>query len=731
MQPNTLRGPVGWMVVGAVLLLGSAGCDRGRTAPVGFELAFDPASLDLGPRSVGAREAHVVRLDNRGRAGVGVHFELTPGPIAAADLPGSLAPGLTPVTLVFAPTAPGSFEQRLVARSGDEEAILTLRSVARMPPECPQAPDCRTVRYDLETESCVQSVSADGTACGDTNLCLMGGACREGVCLGEAVVCDDQNACTIDVCRPQLGCEFLPGPPCPSSGACDRGVCDPAVGCTVAPVADGTPCVGGRTDCDVVDVCFNGTCQERPSPANTICAEASPCQGPGRCEGNTCVRPPATVLTADWSLDGRGTGGAPRIALHDLWMDADGEVSLEGWPAEQPLLRASSPDPVWGFTSSRRCLGWDGRPVCSDFPFTAAVSRIHPQTGDPLWTFALDPAAAGLEGYFSTIDGLVFVTRLATLSSDRLLALYEGFHPDAVNNLDGRRRYAVVVLDAQGQLVRVTRIEDPLLDRVDHPHPFGVAADALGNVYLCFSPSQEVPGSNGVVAGRPSLFIGLSRNGQERWRAHHDFIGGELAVADGILYPERAEQAFSAVDGRALATMPGGKLVVGDGSAVTFSAPGAPLQLEGRVVPSLAPAWRHPIPGGHVVNSPLLALARWTPRAGVDRTVVISQLVRTGPVAVPDVLLGVEAQSGKQAFLCPIQAPAGGPLGPAQRLHSAGGFVAMMEGATPTGDDPPFADSAARFTRWRLPTVQTPVAPWSGEFGGYDHDHQEEPPVLP
>lgn len=731
MQSNVLRSPLAWMVACSVLLLACDGCDRGQTVPLNFELAWEPATLDLGPRSVGAREDHVVRLDNRGRANVPVTFELTPGPVEALELPTSVAPGLTPLNLVFAPTAPGTFEQRLRVRSGEREATLVIRALARTPPTCPEPPDCRSVRFDLEREACVQDVEADGTACGEANLCLKEGACREGVCLGQAVTCDDQDACTIDVCRPLLGCEFLPGPPCPSSGTCDRGVCDPAVGCTVAPVADGTPCVGGRTDCDVVDVCFNGACQERPSPANTICAEASPCQGPGHCEGTTCVRPPPTVLASDWSLDGRGIGGGSVLALHDLWMDADGEVSLEGWPSEQPLLRASSPSPVWGFTSSRRCLGWDGRPVCSDFPFTAAVSRIDPQTGDPLWTFDPDRAAPELEGYFSTIGGLVFVTRLATLSSDRLLALYEGYHPDAANNLDGRRRYAVVVLDAQGQLVRVTRIEDPLLERTDHPHPFGVAADALGNVYLCFSPSREIPGSNGVMAGSPSLFIGLSRNGQERWRAHHDFIGGELAIANGILYPERAEQAFSAVDGRALASMPGGKLVVGDGTAVTFSAPGSSAQLEGRTVPSLRLAWTHPLPGGFVMNSPLLALARWTPRPGVDRAVVISQLVRTGPVSVPDALLGVEAQSGKQAFLCPIQAPAGGSLRSAQRLHSAGGFVAMMEGATPTGDDPPFANSAARFTRWALPTLQTPVAPWSGEFGGYDHDHQEEPLPLP
>lgn len=727
-----LKGPLTWMLACSALLVAGAGCDRGRTTPLTFELAFDPPEVSVGPRSLGASEALEVRVDNRGRASVAVAFALTEGPIGAVDLPASLPPGLSPLTLRFAPTVEGSFEQRLTVRSGDREAVLVLRSTARAVPACPAPADCRTARYDVELEACVAAVDPDGTPCGEANLCLQEGACHAGVCLGQAVICEDDNACTVDVCRPLLGCEFLPGPPCPSSGTCDVGVCDPEVGCQVAPVADGTPCVGGRTDCDVVDVCFNGACEARPSPVNTICAEASPCQGAGHCEGTTCVRPPPTVLTADWSLDGRGVaGGEPVLALHDLWMEDDGEVSLEGWPTEQPLLRASSPTPVRGFTSSRRCLGWDGRPVCSDFPYTAAVSRIQPATGDPVWTFGLDLEASGLAGYFSTVNGWVFVTRLATLSSDRLLALYESYHPDATASEDGRRRYAAVVLDAQGSLVRVTKLEDPLLERDDHPHPFGVAADAQGNLYLCFSASDSIPGENGVMAGRPSLFIGLSRNGQERWRAHHDFIGGELAVANGILYPERAEQAFSAVDGRALASMPGGKLVVGDGVAVTFSSPQTTPSLEGRGVPSLAPSWSQPIPAGYVLNSPLLALARWTPRPGVDRSVVISQLVRTGPVSVPDALLGLEAQTGKQAFLCPIQAPAGGALGSAQRLHAAGGYVAMMEGARSTGDDPPYANSGARFTRWLLPTLQTPVAPWSGAFGGYDHDHQEEPPVLP
>lgn len=726
-----------WFSALAVLSLALSacgGCGGGGTVTAEGEVVLRPETLDFGLRSVGAQAEQGAEVENLGRATVGVTWELEPGPFAVEALPGTLAPGAHALRVRYAPTVPGTFERTLVVRVGGEEAgRLVLRAQAREVPTCVAPGVCRTARFDVQAEQCVESLEADGTTCETDNLCLLDAVCRQGECLGRARVCDDQNACTVDVCRPLIGCEFLPGPPCAAEGPCSRGFCDPEIGCTEEPVDDGTPCVGGRTTCEVMDVCFGGLCREEPTPnpSTVVCAEATPCQGEGRCQGTTCVQPPPVVLGPDWTLDARGDPGNPATerGLHDLWMDEDGAVSLEGWPFGLPIFRASEPTGgVTGFTTSRRCLGWDGRPVCSDYPLDAAVSLILADSGDPLWTFQLTATTPGVEGYFSAVPGLTFVTRLATLASDRLLAIYEGYHPEATSGTDNRRRYAAVVLDAQGRLVRATRLQDPLLERTDHPHPFGVAADALGNVYLSFSPSMARQGQDGVIAGSPTLLLSISREGQERWRLQHDVQGGELAVAEGVLYPERSVRAFSALDGSVVAPLDHhNPTVVGGGHAIVADDQGG---LVARRSPTLEPGWTSPLPPGMGGASPILTLARWQPRPAVDRTVVLQQLVPSNAVGGSS-LLGVDAQTGQRAFLCPLLQPSGQPLAPAQRFHSAGGFLALMDLARPAGDDPPFASSSARFTRYPLPTLATPQAPWAGRFGGYDHDHQEDVAPLP
>ena len=411
-------------------------------------------------------------------------------------------------------------------------------------------------------------------------------------------------------------------------------------------------------------------------------------------------------------------------------MDENGAVSLEGWPFGLPIFRASEPaGGVTGFTTSRRCLGWDGRPVCSDYPLDAAVSLILADSGDPLWTFQLTATTPGVEGYFSAVPGLTFVTRLATLASDRLLAIYEGYHPEATSGTDNRRRYAAVVLDAQGRLVRATRSRIRSSSGRITPIPFGVAADALGNVYLSFSPSQSRQGQDGVIAGNPTLLLSISREGQERWRLQHDVQGGELAVAEGVLYPERSVRAFSALDGSVVAPLDHhNPTVVGGGHAIVADDQGG---LVARRSPTLEPGWTLPPPPGTGGRAP-----SWRSRGGSrDRRWIARSCSST--CSCPATSWGAVRSGawtrgpGSRPSSVHCVQSAGQPLAPAQRFHSAGGFVALMDLARPAGDDPPYASSSARFTRYALPTLATPEAPWSGRFGGYDHDHQEDVAPLP
>jgi hypothetical protein len=49
------------------------------------------------------------------------------------------------------------------------------------------------------------------------------------------VSCDDGNACTVDSCDPQSGCQTAPLS-CDDGDVCTQDACDPATGCTTTPL---------------------------------------------------------------------------------------------------------------------------------------------------------------------------------------------------------------------------------------------------------------------------------------------------------------------------------------------------------------------------------------------------------------------------------------------------------------------------------------------------------------
>jgi hypothetical protein len=61
-------------------------------------------------------------------------------------------------------------------------------------------------------KGCVSTAAALGTSCSDGNACTVGDQCgANGQCSpGKVQVCDDNNACTADSCKPVSGCAFVP-----------------------------------------------------------------------------------------------------------------------------------------------------------------------------------------------------------------------------------------------------------------------------------------------------------------------------------------------------------------------------------------------------------------------------------------------------------------------------------------------------------------------------------------
>jgi hypothetical protein len=701
-----------------------------------------PAELAFPLRSVGARVEEQVVVRNTGRASLTVRWEGPAAPFEVEGLPGVLPPGDTALTVRWAPTQPGAFTATLLALpDGEPPARLALTAQAREVPLCPQPPACTQVRYDVESESCVTSNAPDDTPCPEASQCLVDARCRGGQCLGQARACDDGNACTLDVCNPRVGCEQLPETPpeLPEGERCRKMVCDPAVGWQAQEVPDGTLCRGGATECDAADVCLAGACVETSLQPGDLCAEASPCQGEGRCsEALVCVRPPLQPLARDYARDTRGERlpNPDRAATyHEFWMDAEGEMTLAGWPSGPPVLGATTPTPLVSSTSTRRCLLWNERLVCGDFPSVngeaGKVSEVDPATGLPLWTFSLRQARPDLAAEYSPNLAELFATRVASLGTDRLLVLYEGVPRNTPPGQSGRRKYVVVVLGPQGQLVAATPLSDPLLDRADHPHPFGVAADRVGNGYLAISPASSAGQQDGLLPGSPTLLVSVNAAGRVRWQHTYPFTGGELAVGSGLLLPERAGAAYSTVDGlRAGAVEGPGRVGIGPGRVVLPAQEGGTRLSAVRAL-DLRPAWQALLPQGLVYSTRRLALARWQPRAEVDRLIAVGVASSLPPLPAGSALVGVELEGGQEAFFCPLQPPVGESLGRVDRLHVSGERLGLMDQTTTQGEDPPFAYGQARFTRFVVPGLTDAPVAWSGEFGGPDHDQQEDPPPTP
>lgn len=727
-RPLTPRAGRGWQVAGLLLAVGLWGACREQAPLVAVEgrLRVSEDSLGFGATYVGGEREARLRVENAGRAALGLRWEQVPAPFAAQGLPERLeATGAVEVRVRFLPEAPGPYEAVLAGvEEGGRRVEVRLVGEARPVPECPTPVTCHRFVFDLQAERCVEQVLEDGSECDPGNACVVEARCESGRCRGRERVCSDGNACTRDVCNPLDGCRAVPGPPCPGDGRCQEGWCDPQRGCLLRPAADGTFC-GPRRGCDLADVCVEGECVERDLPDGFVCAQASPCQGEGRCRGVECQRPPAAALTPDWQYDGQLTGRQ----MHDLMVGPEGEIILAGF-FTPPLLDAAGPGQVTATVSARRCALWNDRLLCMDVPESGQVSLLDRSTGAPRWTFDFARARPDFAARTSTL----FMARLAVIAPDRLAALFEAY-PEGADRSTLCRRYFLVVLDAFGRMVSAQALEDELLAECNHPHPYGVVADATGDLHIAFAPTLNSAAP--LVAGSPTLLMAFSPEGVARWRKRQAQKAGELGAVRGLLLQEHSGQVLSKEEGEPMGSVPG---VVGRAVAtwevVVPSPPGTSLsadagipppgaaELKGYRLPGLEPAWSYRVPGGGLFVSKEIRLASWEQKGQAPETVVAGFAVEGGTQPVP-VLVGLRAKDGSEAFRCPVgytprTAPQLWELGP--------GSLVLMDGAATCGEcDPPFANSRGRFLRLPVPGLGPAEEPWPGTFGGPGHDHREQP----
>ncbi|MCC6336041.1 MAG: hypothetical protein IT380_18885 [Myxococcales bacterium] len=700
---------------------GLLACAQDALRAVEGEVRVEPKQVDFGRVILGQSAEAALEVTNLSRGELEVSITLSGRGFELVDPPARLPVGNREVLVRFRPDVEGAFDGKCTVRPAGVAAIEVPLSGEGAPiPECVASRPCHTSAWSVALGRCEEAVVADGAPC--EAVCLTDGMCSGGRCVGSPLDCQDGDACTVDSCHPERGCEHSAAPACPGAGPCQVGVCDPSSGCGLAPAADGTPC-GPRRDCDAAEVCIGGACALRDPPDDFICADESPCQGEGRCLANQCVRPPAIPLAPTWQRGESQPDGGPAEAWSDLLVEADGGITLSSYFISQQLLGATSANPVsLPQGTARRCIHWRGMLICADYPpsVAAGVSAVDEATGTIVWTYS--GISADLPEYAGpTVQ--VFLARLMALSEQHLAALFESrtLNPDGT---DPRcRQFALVVLDGQGRKVAARRVDHPSFFVCNHPHPYGAAVDVAGNVYLAFTPSGE---DNPATALEDTLLMSWTSLLVPRWaRSNPALPGGELAVAGGWLFHEHSAASFSTSTG-----MIAGALAVPFAQGVAtrdllIPAPGAfTTRLEAFDGASLSARWQRQTSGVPWYFGAPLALARLSTGRGPRPVVLAFDFDgRAYSLAATDV------ETTAELFRCPLEQPeAPAVLSPVEGgLLVASDPRALAGSSTCERCDPRYARTRLTFRYFPMNGLLPGEGRWPVPNGGVGHDHREDP----
>ncbi len=136
---------------------------------------------------------------------------------------------------------------------------------------------CNPVKGCLHTNS--------SQPCDDLDPCTEQDSCSGGFCLGTVPKnCNDNNPCTDDICVPLAGCSYNNNSnPCSDGNAC-----------TVADKCVGGSCNPGNTlDCDDGNVCTNDSCSPaegcQHAPNKSPCDDNNSCTSQDQCAAGKCI----------------------------------------------------------------------------------------------------------------------------------------------------------------------------------------------------------------------------------------------------------------------------------------------------------------------------------------------------------------------------------------------------------------------------------------------------------
>jgi hypothetical protein len=704
----------------AILVLASGcACRDPLLDPIQYDLRVEPKQVDFGRLIVGQVSTQTIELINAGKAPVDGTWSLTGEAFLSDDAtPTRAVVGSTVMEVRCAPERVGTFAGELkISLTGFQPFVVPLACEGVPVPECVASGPCRSSEWDLSAGRCVERDRPEGFSCEARDVCLLNAACHDGRCEGMQRDCSDSDPCTADSCHPTRGCEHTGPIACPGEGICRVGVCVPGVGCQLEDAPDGIAC-GQRRSCTLADVCIAGTCVVRDPPDGFECTPSGPCGDAGYCVNDVCDPGPPATLEPTWTLAVPQPDGGPSEAWADLFADRTGGLTVSSYFMTPPRLHANRTLPQQLVQGARRCIDWLGWVVCGDLPATgnAPVSALDPTTGQTVWSYT-GAAAAVPEFTGPTVQ--YFTARLAALNENELLALYES-RTLTNEGVDPRcRTYAMVVLDRQGQGLRSLFINDPIFAVCDHPHSYGVAVDAQSNIYLAFTPSGA---DNPATSLDGTMIFSFTQSLQLRWRRYvPGLVGGELSVANRMLFQERSFEVRDTQTGNVVATLPApfGLGVIGDFTAVSTQA-GTRL-LTTLSTTNSQPRWQRTLTG--TLGRTPLTIATWASPWG-PRDVALAFTSDGSQVR----LEGTELITGAAAFSCPVSLP---EL-PAMTAMTSGG-LGVMVGTVPYSPgwpvcddcDPKYARTRSSFGWIPLPGLTPSNAAWSGAWGNEGHSHRE------
>ena len=152
------------------------------------------------------------------------------------------------------------------------------------PIDCDDQNACTQDFCDYHSGQCVHAYN-NGISCDDGDACTHTDICNQGQCEGTPINCNDNNQCTIDQCDQQTGqCSHIM-----AALPCDNG--DP---CTVNDTCHYGVCIGDPINCDDNNPCTNDTCDPYQggcvnTPISISCDDGNPCTLNDTCINSQCI----------------------------------------------------------------------------------------------------------------------------------------------------------------------------------------------------------------------------------------------------------------------------------------------------------------------------------------------------------------------------------------------------------------------------------------------------------